>query len=86
MKVSSPIGELPFEPRQLSVKDGGIRIDGVMGAWPAHVSIGVGDLPAVARLLARPAAVAAAATAITVGLARLARSCRRVSSERNCQR
>jgi hypothetical protein len=86
VKVSSPIGELPFEPRQLSVKDGGIQIDGVMGAWPAHVRIGVDDLPAAARLLARPAAAATVAAAITVGLARLARSRRRVSSERNCQR
>jgi hypothetical protein len=68
MKVSSPIGELPFEPRKLTVRSGGIKIEGVMGAWPAQVQIEPGDLPALARLLAKPAAV----TVIIAGLARLA--------------
>jgi hypothetical protein len=86
MKVSSPIGELPFEPQRLSVKDGEIEIGGVMGAWPAHVRIGAGDLPALARLLARPATAAAAAAVITLGLARLARSGRRLSLEGNRSR
>jgi hypothetical protein len=72
MKVSSPIGELPFEPRRLTVCRGGIRVEGAMGAWPAHVQIGPRDVPALARLLARPAAVTAAATVIIAGLARLA--------------
>ena len=72
MKVSSPIGELPFEPRKLTVGPGGIQIEGAMGAWPAHVQIGVRDLPALARLLARPAAVTAAAAVIVTGLASLA--------------
>ena len=72
MRVSSPIGELPFEPRKLTVRPGGIQIEGAMGAWPAHVQIGVGDLPALARLLAKPAAVTAAATITVTGLARLA--------------
>jgi hypothetical protein len=86
VKVSSPIGELPFEPRQMSVKDGGIEIQGLMGAWPAHVRIGVSDLPALARLLAKPAAVAAAAGLISVGLARFARSSRLTAPEGNCSR
>ena len=72
MTVSSPIGELPFEPRKLAVCRGGILIEGAMGAWPAHVQIDAGDLPALARLLARPAAMAAAATVIVTGLASLA--------------
>jgi len=72
MTVSSPIGELPFEPRKLTVGPGGIQIEGAMGAWPAHVQIDAGDLPALARLLARPAAMAAAATVIVTGLASLA--------------
>ena len=71
MKVSSPIGELPFEPRKLTVRPGGIQIEGAMGAWPAHVEIDARDLPALARLLAWPAAVTAAAVTIT-GLASLA--------------
>jgi hypothetical protein len=72
MKVSSPIGELPFEPRKLTVRPGGIQIEGAMGAWPAYVQIDARDLPALARLLARPAAVTAAATVIVTGLASLA--------------
>jgi len=72
MKVSSPIGELPFEPRKLIVRHGGIQIEGAMGAWPAHVQIDARDVPALARLLARPAAVTAAATVIVTGLASLA--------------
>jgi hypothetical protein len=86
VKVSSPIGELPFEPRKVSVKDGGLEIQGLMGAWPAHVHIGLDDLPALARLLARPAAAAAAAAAaavITAGLARWARSVRPTPSKGN---
>ena len=43
-----------------------------MGAWPAYVQIDARDLPALARLLARPAGVAAAATVIVTGLAGLA--------------
>jgi hypothetical protein len=83
VKVSSPIGELPFEPRKVSVKDGGLEIQGLMGAWPAHVHIGLDDLPALARLLARPAAAAAAAAVITAGLTRLARSVRPTPSKGN---
>jgi hypothetical protein len=72
MKVSSPIGELPFEPRKLTVRPGSIQIEGAMGAWPAYVQIDARDLPALAHLLARPAAVTAAATVIVTGLASLA--------------
>jgi hypothetical protein len=72
MTVSSPIGELPFEPRKLTVGPGGIQIEGAMGAWPAHVQISAGDLPALARLLGRPAAVTAVAAVTITGLAGLA--------------
>jgi hypothetical protein len=78
MTVSSPIGELPFEPRKLTVRPGGIQIEGAMGAWPAHVQIDARDLPALARLLAWPAAVTAAAAITVTGLAGLAaRRCTR---------
>lgn len=72
MKVSSPIGDLPFEPRILRWRGHGLEIEGVMGAWPARVQITGSDLPAIARVLARPAAIAAAA-AVIVGAASLAR-------------
>jgi hypothetical protein len=68
VKVSSPIGELPFELRKMSVRSDGIKIEGMMGAWPARVQIEPRDLPALVRLLAKPAAV----TVIIAGLASLA--------------
>jgi hypothetical protein len=51
VKVSSPIGELPFEPRRLRLSRHGLDIDGAMGAWPAHVHVDASDLPALGRLL-----------------------------------
>ena len=72
MRVSSPIGDLPFEPRALRIRNGGLEIEGAMGAWPAHVAIGLRDVPAVLRLIATPAALAAAALAVA-GAASLTR-------------
>jgi hypothetical protein len=71
MKVSSPIGELPFEPRAVRFADRGLEIEGVMGAWPAHVHVSVSDVPAVLRLVAKPAALVGGAAA-ALGLAYLA--------------
>jgi hypothetical protein len=73
VKVSSPIGDLPFEPRSVRFRGGGLEIDGVMGAWPAQVRIGLADAPSVLRLLAKPAAVATAVFTV-VGVATRARS------------
>jgi hypothetical protein len=74
MRVSSPIGDLPFEPRRLTVTRHGVEITGVMGAWPARVRIGAADVPALLRTVAGPVGVAAATTALVLGLRRLARS------------
>ncbi|NJC73252.1 hypothetical protein HC031_26550 [Planosporangium thailandense] len=73
MKVSSPIGDLPFEPQRIAIKARRVEISGVMGAWPAHVQIDVKDLPALVRILAKPAGVAVATAALLVGLRRLTR-------------
>ena len=54
MKVSSPIGDLPFEAKRLRIKDRKVQIDGVMGAWPAKVVIEASDVPSILKLLARP--------------------------------
>jgi hypothetical protein len=51
VKVSSPIGDLPFTPTSVRVSRSGVDIDGAMGAWPAHVHIDPSDLPALALLL-----------------------------------
>lgn len=82
MKVSSPIGDLPFEPRALRIRNGGLEVEGVMGAWPARVQIGLDDAPAVLRLLAKPAVVAAAALATVLGVAAVARSSQPTRKER----
>lgn len=67
MKVSSPIGELPFQPTDVRLRGGRVEVEGVMGAWPAHVIIEPADIPSLLRLARKPAAVAA-----VVGLAALA--------------
>ena len=59
MRVSSPIGDLPFEPRRVRLVRGGVELEGAMGAWPARVRIDASDLPALARLVPRPAIAAA---------------------------
>ncbi|WP_033289859.1 hypothetical protein [Amycolatopsis jejuensis] len=74
MKVSSPIGELPFEPRRISRHGTTVAIDGVMGAWPARVEIAAADLPALARLLARPALAVFGVVAVTAFAVRRTRS------------
>ena len=79
MKVSSPIGDLPFEPQTLHLQRGGIRMEGVMGAWPATVQITAQDIPALARLVAKPAAAGALATLTIVSLTRIVRSSSRRS-------
>lgn len=64
MRVSSPIGELPFEPVRLRYEDQTLVIEGAMGAWPARVVVEPGDIPGVLRLIPRPALAAAAALAV----------------------
>jgi hypothetical protein len=59
VRVSSPIGDLPFEPRRVRLVRGGVELEGAMGAWPARVRVDASDLPALARLVPRPAIAAA---------------------------
>lgn len=61
MKVSSPIGDLPFEPKRLRVHRSFIEVEGEMGAWPARVEITWSDLPALLRVVRVPLIVASAA-------------------------
>jgi hypothetical protein len=83
MKVSSPIGELPFEPTRIRYRNRTVELDGLMGAWPARVVIEPGDLPGLIRVLARPllagpllagsllaGAAAGAAAGVAVGMIR----------------
>ncbi len=43
MKVSSPVGEFPFEPERVRLAGGRLRLEGRMGAWPAQVELGPAD-------------------------------------------
>lgn len=54
MKVSSPVGDFPFEARRLTVKNGRLVLEGAMGAWPAKVEMEPGDVVRMARLVPWP--------------------------------
>ena len=54
MRVSSPIGELPFEPKRLRDVGREVHITGEMGAWPAKVVIDASDLPSLLKISALP--------------------------------
>lgn len=54
MKVSSPIGDLPFKPTSITLKDGALHMEGTMGAWPAHVQIEKSDIYDLAYLIRYP--------------------------------
>jgi len=69
MRVSSPIGDLPFEPTALHLHGRHVEVEGLMGAWPARVVVEPSDLPALLRMVRIPVAVGAAAVA---GIALLA--------------
>jgi hypothetical protein len=68
MKVSSPVGEFPFEPTSLEVKDSGLVVHGLMGAWPSTVRVEVADIPMILRLIPPPAMAVLAVIAAVVGL------------------
>ena len=53
MKVTSPVGTFPFEPQRLELDQRRLRIEGAMGAWPAHVELEPGDARKILRVLAR---------------------------------
>ncbi len=67
MRVSSPIGDLPFVPRRVTVSRLGIEIDGAMGAWPAQVNIDASDLSTFAACMPiRAASVGLVATGLVI--------------------
>jgi len=71
MKVTSPIGELPFTVRTVSVRDGHIVVDGELGAWRSRLEVGREDIPMLARALRGPLIAAGTAAAAWVLLRRL---------------
>lgn len=53
MKVSSPVGDFPFQPTSMRFQDGGLVVEGAMGAWPATIQVGPSDVLVVVRILPR---------------------------------
>jgi len=54
MKVSSPVGDFPFEADELGLEGGNLVVRGSMGALPARVDIGPEDVPRLVRLIPAP--------------------------------
>jgi len=54
MKVTSPIGELPFVVRSLSLHDGHVVVEGELGAWRSRIEVGAEDLPMLGRAIRGP--------------------------------
>ncbi len=54
MKVSSPVGDFPFEADEIGLEGGNLVVRGSMGAWPARVEIGPEDVPRLVRLIPPP--------------------------------
>lgn len=63
MKVDSPVGRFPFEPERVSLRNRNVVLEGRMGAWPTAVELEAADALRLARVLARPLALATAAVA-----------------------
>ncbi len=51
MKVSSPVGEFPFELERLRRNGAQLSLEGRMGAWPARVEVGPHDGARLLRVL-----------------------------------
>jgi hypothetical protein len=71
MKVTSPIGELPFTVRGVSLEGGRVVADGELGAWRSRIEVSREDIPMLARALRGPLIAAGAAAAALVLLRRL---------------
>jgi hypothetical protein len=69
MKVSSPVGDFPFEPVRLTLGPGHLTLEGQVGAWPARVELEPRDLVSLARVAGMRAALPALAfAAVMAGL------------------
>jgi hypothetical protein len=68
MKVSSPVGNFPFEPERVQIDKAGLILEGKMGAWPARVEIAPSDGLKFARLLGPRVALPALGLVLAVSL------------------
>jgi hypothetical protein len=70
MKVSSPVGDFPFEPLQVRVKPGHLTLEGQVGAWPARVEFEPKDVVTLARAAGPWGAILPLAAVVLVTAAR----------------
>ncbi len=73
MKVSSPVGNFPFEPERVQIGRTGLTLEGHMGAWPARVEIGPADGLRFARLVAPRVAAPVLGALVVASLVRRGR-------------
>jgi hypothetical protein len=69
MRVSSPIGDLPFEVTGIRREGRELVVEGLLGTWRSTIHLGPGDAPMLARAARGPIA-AATLTAVAVHLLR----------------
>ena len=61
MRVSSPIGDLPFQVEAVRLEGRELVVEGRLGAWESRIHVGPEDVPMLARALRVPLAAVAAA-------------------------
>ena len=61
MRVSSPIGDLPFEVEAVRLEGRELVVEGRLGAWESRIHVGPEDVPMLARALRVPIAALAVA-------------------------
>jgi hypothetical protein len=71
MKVTSPIGELPFTVRSVSLEGHHVVVEGELGAWRSRIEVGAEDLPMLGRALRGPLVAAAIGVVALTFLRRL---------------
>ena len=54
MKVTSPIGELPFVVHGVSLQRRALVVEGELGAWRSRIEVGAEDVPMLGRALRGP--------------------------------
>jgi hypothetical protein len=61
MKVSSPVGEYPYEVKSVALRRGRVVVTGSLGVWETTMEIEPADWLELGRRAARPAAALGAA-------------------------
>ena len=61
MRVTSPIGDLPFEVDTVRIEGRQLVVEGRLGAWQSRIHVEAADVPMLARALRVPLVAAATA-------------------------